>query len=151
MTKTHTDKKKNGYVFKICCAAAALFAGLAAGMASQQTQSDLPAIGKVVGTGCPGTYYALARMTNSSGALWLTPPAGTTNGIFKDISGFPAHYTSTVEVVRHSDLNAWCSASTNGVSFPASSSTTYTMVVYVTSKNPPPTNGQPLILQVTWQ
>jgi hypothetical protein len=146
------NKQKNKKtMYKIVCAAAVLFAGFAIGMADQQTQKDLPTMGKVTGTGCPGTYYALARMTNSTGLFWLTPTAGATNGIFKDVSGFPHPYASSTEVVQRSDGTLWCSTSTNGVSFPVSSSTSYSMVVYVTSKNPPPTNGQPLVLQVTWQ
>jgi hypothetical protein len=148
MNNNQRNKKRT---LKIACTAAVVLAGIMGCIASQQTQSDLPTMGEVAGTGCPGTYYAMARMTNSTGLFWLTPPTGTTNGIFKDVSGFPHPYTSATAVVRRSDLNPWCSTSTNGVSFPASSSTSYSMTVYVTSKNPPPTNGQPLVLQVTWQ
>jgi hypothetical protein len=151
MNNKQKNKNTSGNIFKIGCAIAVLFAGFTICIADELTQSDLPTMGKVVSTGCPETYYALARMTNSTGVFWLTPPAGTTNGIFKDVSGFPHPYASTTEVVRRSDQNAWCSTSTNGVSFPASSSTSYSMVVYVTSKTPPPTNGQPLVLQITWQ
>jgi hypothetical protein len=147
----NTYNRNQERTLKIICAAAVILAGLMACIASEQTQSDVPAMGEVTGTGCPPTYYALARMTNSAGQFWLTPPAGTTNGIFMDVSGFPKPYASSTQVIRRSDLNPWCATGTNGVSFPASSSTSYSMAVYVTSKTPPPTNGQPLVLQVTWQ
>jgi hypothetical protein len=151
MNNKQKNKNGNGHIFKISCAIAVLFVGFTISVAAQQTQKDLPTMGKVTGTGCPGTYYAFARMTNGTGAVWLTPPSGTTSGIFKDVSGFPSPYASATQVIQRSDGTQWCATSTNGVSFPASSSTSYSMTVYVTSKTPPPTSGQPLVLQVTWQ
>jgi hypothetical protein len=151
MNNQQKNKNGNGHMYKIGCLIAVLFAGFTISVSAQQTENVMPTMGKVVGTGCPETYYALAHMTNGTGVIWLTPPAGTTNGIFKDVSGFPAPYASTTVSVRRSDLNPWCSTKTNGVSFPASSTTSYQLTVYVTSKNPPPATGQPLILQVTWQ
>jgi hypothetical protein len=151
MNNKQKNKNRNGNIFKIGCLVAVLFTGFTISVAAQQTQSVLPTMGKVTGSGCPGTYYALARMTNSTGTFWLTPPAGTTSGIFKDVSGFPHPYSSSTQVIQHSDGTQWCATSTNGISFSASSSTSYSMTVYVTSKTPPPTSGQPLVLRVTWQ
>jgi hypothetical protein len=144
-------QSNNNRMSKIVGTAALMLAGFMGCIASEVAQSDQAAVGQGSGSGCIGTYYAYAKMTNSSGTYWLTPPAGTTNGIFKDASGFPAPYASATTVIRRSDLTSWCANTTNGVSFPASSSTTYTMTVYVNSQTPPPTNGQPMKLQVTWQ
>jgi hypothetical protein len=141
----------NGMTKTIVCAAALALAGLTACIASQQTQNDPPTFGKGSGSGCIGTYYAVAQMTNGLGLFLITPPSGTTNGVFKDISGFPPPYASAKVVIRGSDGKSWCTNNANGVTFPASSSDTYEMAVYVNSKTPPPTSGQPLVLQVTWQ
>lgn len=98
---------------------------------------------------CAGTYYALAKMTNSSGAFWIVPPTNTLTGTFRDASGFPPPYTSIVSVQRKSDQQMWCSSGTNVLTFPATNSS-YAMAVYVTSSGLPPTNGQPMVLQVEW-
>jgi hypothetical protein len=147
----NNQTKNNSMIKTIGCATALVLAGLMAGIAAPQNQGVPAIVGQGSGTGCIGTYYAMAEMTNSSGTFWLTPPAGTTNGIFKDVSGFQPPYTSATTVIRRSDLNTWCSNTTSGVSFPASSSTSYELIAYVTSKTPPPTNGQPIILQITWE
>ena len=96
---------------------------------------------------CSGTYYAFAKMTNGSGGVWLTPPTNVTSGTFTDLSGFPAPYSSAV-IVERRDLKSWCG--TNSLTFPATNTTTYSVTVYVTSPAPPPTNGQPLNVSVTW-
>ena len=98
---------------------------------------------------CSGVYYAYAKMTNSTGGLWLTPPAGTTSGIFTDASGFPLPYSSVVQVTRRNDGTTWCEATS--VTFPATNTTSYQLIVYVTSPTPPPTNGQPMTLEIQWQ
>ena len=145
-------QNNNNRMSKIVSTAALILAGFMGCIASEVAQNIQATVGQGTGSDCVGTYYALAKMTNSSGLFWLTPPAGTTTGIFKDASGFPAPYASTIMVGRRSDQATWCTnSSTNGLSFPASSSTSYCMTVYVNSKNPPPTNGQPMTLQVTWQ
>jgi len=149
MKKEHKPKNKN-WVARTAGTAALVLMGITCGMASQLTQGDPSSVGQVDGSGCPGTYYAVAKMTNSTGSFWLTPPSGTTNGIFKDVSGFPPPYSSSVQVGRRSDQMTWCSNGASGVSFPASTSTSYSMAVYVTSKSPPPTNNQSLTLQITW-
>jgi hypothetical protein len=99
------------------------------------------------GSGCPGAYTGYVIMTNSAGSFYITPPANTTNGTLTDISGFPSPYASTAYVLRESDLTTWCDS--NSVSFPANNSQSYELTVFVTS-TPPPTNGQPLTLQITW-
>lgn len=97
------------------------------------------------GSGCPGAYVGYTKMTNSSGGIWITPPAGTTNGTLTDISGFPSPYSSSVYVARKSDLATWCD--TGSVTFPATHSDSYQLLVFVTS-SPAPTNA--LILQINW-
>jgi hypothetical protein len=147
----NNQTNNNGITKTIVCAAALALAGLTACIASQETQSIVATMGKGSGSGCIGTYYAVAQMTNNLGLFLITPPTGTTNGIFQDISGFPAPYASAMVVIRSSDLKSWCTNSTNGVSFPATSSDSYQMTVYVNSKTPPPSSGQTMKLQVTWQ
>ncbi len=98
------------------------------------------------GSGCPGAYLGYAKMTNSMGTFWLTPPAGTTNGTFTDASGLPAPYVSIAYVLCN-NLTSWCG--TNSVTFPATSSKQYSLTVYV--KSAPPTNSHPMNLQITWQ
>jgi hypothetical protein len=100
------------------------------------------------GSGCPGAYTGFAKMTNSTGGLWITPPANTTNGTLTDASGFSAPYASVAYVSRKSDGLTWCD--TNSVTFPATNSTSYQLTIYVKNTPPPPTNGQPMNLQITW-
>jgi hypothetical protein len=99
------------------------------------------------GPGCPGAYVGYSKMTNSSGSIWITPPVGTTSGTLTDITGLPSPYTSAVYVARKSDLATWCD--TDSVTFPATHSNSYQLLVFVTS-TPAPTNGTPLILQIVW-
>lgn len=124
-----------------------LLTGFAACVALADTQGIKPTFGQG-STSCGGTYYAYARITNSSGTIWITPPAGITNGIFTDTSAFSTNYHSSVLVTRKKDLITWCGS--NSVTFPATNSTSYQMIAYVTSQTPPPTNGQPLTLQIVW-
>lgn len=100
------------------------------------------------GSGCPGTWTGYAKMTNGAGAFAITPPTNATSGTFTDASGFAAPYVS-VACVKRNDLVTWCE--TNSVTFPATNSKTYQLTVYVKSPVPPPTNGQPMNLQITWQ
>jgi len=124
-----------------------LLTGFAACVALADTEGIVPTFTKG-STSCVGTYYAYAKMTNSAGSIWITPPTNTTNGTFTDIStNISTNYTSTVVVMRKKDLVTWCG--TNSVTFPATNSTSYQMVSYVTSQ-PPPTNGQLQTLQIVW-
>ena len=130
--------------------AVATIAGLMACAACADTQNipfTLQSGGS--GAGCPGTYKGFAKMTNSAGAFWITPPTNTTSGTLTDASGLGAPYVSVAYVKRKSDLVSWCG--TNNVSFPATNSTSYELFVYVKNTPPPPTNGQPLTLQIIWQ
>jgi hypothetical protein len=71
-------------------------------------------------TPCSGAYTGYARMTNSA----------------------------VVTVLRQSDFASWCQ--TNSVTFPATNGTSYELTLWVKSTPPPPTNGQPLSLQIVW-
>jgi len=124
-------------------------AGFAAGVVWADTQND--AFTKQTGgsgSGCPGTYSGYAKMTNSAGAFWLTPPTNTSSGTLTDASGWGTNYVSVAYVQRKSDLVTWCG--TNSVTFPATNATQYSLTVYVKNTPPPPTNGQSLNLQVAW-
>jgi hypothetical protein len=101
-------------------------------------------IGTDGGSGCPGGMYGFVRMTNSVGSIWLTPPAGTTLGVLSDISGYPPPYSSRAVVEQRSNGVSWCD--TNSVTFPATNSTSY-MLVIVVKTTPPPTN---VIVQLQW-
>jgi hypothetical protein len=138
------NKNKNKIV-KIVCAAALVLAGFAGFIKADQTET-IPCVTGQNTNSCAGVYYACAKMTNSAGAVWITPPAGTKTGTFTDASGFPSPYTSSAVVMRKSDQKTWCQ--TNSITFPATNSS-YSMVVCITS-TPPPTNGQPMTLQIQW-
>jgi hypothetical protein len=101
------------------------------------------------GSDCPGTYTGFAKMTNSAGSVWLTPPTNATSGTFTNASGFGAPFVGVAHVTRKSDGVTWCD--TNSVTFPATNSAKYQLVIYVKNTPPPPTNNQPMTLQVIWQ
>jgi hypothetical protein len=127
----------------------AAVAGLLTITAMADLTQNIPFTAKIVsGSGCPGASTGYAKMTNSTGSLWITPPTNTTSGTFTDASGFGAPYVSVVNVTRKSDLATWCE--TNSVTFPATNSTSYSLAAYVKNTPPPPTNGQALSLQITW-
>jgi len=125
---------------------------LLASLATNIVQADdetIPFTAKTGGgSGCPGAYTGFAKMTNSTGSLWIKPPTNAVSGTLTDISGFPPPYVSVANVTRKSDLVSWCG--TNSVTFPATNSTTYELFVFVKNTPPPPTNGQPLTLQIVW-
>jgi hypothetical protein len=98
---------------------------------------------------CPGAFTGYSKMTNSVGSIWITPPTNTTSGTFTNASGFPSPYVSIAYVFRKSDSVSWCG--TNSVTFPATNSTSYQFIMYVRSSPPPPTNGEPTMLQIIWQ
>jgi hypothetical protein len=142
----NSKHKNKNTMYKIVCTAAVVLMGIMRCIAAEVTQGDATAVGS--GTdGCLGNYYALAKMTNSSGGFWLTPPTGTHTGTFTNASGIAA--SSGVVVIRKSDQTAWCTNKTS-LTFPATNSS-YELILYITSHTPPPTNGQPLSLQVTWR
>jgi hypothetical protein len=128
--------------------AVAALAGLMACAALADTQQIPFTVKTVSGSGCPGAYTGYAKMTNSAGSIWITPPTNTTSGTLTDASGFGAPYVSVACVDRKSDLVSWCG--TNSVTFPATISTSYQLMIVVKSTPPPPTNGQPMNLQITW-
>ncbi len=123
-----------------------LLTGFAACVALADTQGIVTTVTKG-STSCVGTYYAYAKITNSTGSIWITPPTNTTSGTFTDIStNVSTNYTSTAFVMRKKDLVTWCG--TNSVTFPATNSTSYQMTAYVTSSSL--TNGQLQTLQIVW-
>lgn len=102
------------------------------------------------GSGCPGTWTGYARMTNTTdGTLWIKPPTNAISGTLTDASGFVSPYVSVAYVKRKSDFVTWCG--TNSVNFPVTNTAKYALTIYVKSPLPPPTNGQPLDIQITWQ
>lgn len=96
-----------------------------------------------------GKYYAIARMTNGT-SFWIKPDTNivVSSGTLTDISGFPAPYASYVMVAPFaSGTNFWAS---NSITFSATNTLTYELTAYVTSPTPPPTNNQPMTLQIKW-
>lgn len=124
-----------------------VFTGFAACVAWADIQKDKASI-SAGNNACAGNYTAQAKMTNSTGGTWLTPTANSTNGTFTDLSGFAPPYKSVTVATRRSDGVTWCG--TNSITFPATNAASYSLTVYVTRTPPPPTNGQPMNLQVTW-
>jgi hypothetical protein len=137
------NKRNLGYII------ATLFTGLAACIALADQQNIPCTLRTVGGSGCPGAYTGYAKMTNNVGGFWITPPTNAVSGTLTDASGFPSPYVSVAYVMRKSDLVTWCG--TNSVTFPATSSTSYELFVYIKNTPPPPTNGQPMNLQIAWQ
>jgi hypothetical protein len=135
---------------KIICATIIILGGLIGFVVPAKSQSQLDPFtaDTVSGSGCPGSYTGVAKMTNSTGAYWITPPANTSSGTLTDASGFGSPYTS-VAYVKSKTGFSWCE--TNTVTFPATNTTSYELYIYVKSPLPPPTNGQPMNLQITWQ
>jgi len=133
-------KRKLGYGI-----AALGFAGFAVGAVRASDTEYVPFTPQVVtGSGCPGAYVGYARMTNSTGSIWIVPPTNTVSGTFTNTSAF----TCSTFVTQKSNSLTWCG--TNSVTFPATNSTSYELMVYVTG-TPAPTNGQPVCVQIIWQ
>jgi hypothetical protein len=125
--------------------AALTLAGFALGAVWASNTQCLSFIPKVVaGSGCPSSYVGYVKMTNSVGSFWITPPTNTVTGTFINTSVF----SCDTDVTRKSDLMPWCG--TNSVTFPATNSTSYEFIAYVTT-TPAPTNGQMITVQVNWQ
>ena len=138
-------------IITLSALAALVLTGCATNVGIQGTTTEcIPfTVQTVSGSGCPGAYNGLARMTNSDGTFWIsgTNASGST-GTFTDVSSFAAPYASVVQVVRKSDNTKWCAA--NSVTFPVASTAKYSFTVYVKSPVPPPTNSQPITLQLVW-
>jgi len=100
------------------------------------------------GSDCPGPFTGYSIMTNSTGSIWITPPAGTTNGILTDISSYPAPYASVASVMRKSDLMTWCAG--NYVDFPVTNGDRFQLKMFVVSAMPTNTPVN-LVLQIQWQ
>ena len=96
-----------------------------------------------------GKYYAYAKITNGTGGYWIKPDTNIVvrSGTLTDISGFPAPYGSYATALPFGSTNC---CSSNSVTFPATNTLTYQLTVYVTSPTPPPTNNQPMTLQIQW-
>ena len=134
------------------CAAAITAVGCAGlGVAQQSTQTEiLPA---TMGTGSNtyiGTYYAMVKATNSAGSILISPTNGVQSCTLQDISGYPAPYSSSLVATRKSDGHCWYTNNNNSLTFPVTNGINYTMCAYVNSMPPPPTNGQPITLQIQW-
>jgi len=149
-SKMQIEKMKKNKISKMIYSAAIILAVVIGHIAMADTQSDpfMPQSGGT-GSGCPGIFTGMAKMTNNTGTFWITPPANTTNGILTDGSGFGSPYTSVACVKNKSTGASWCD--TNSVTFPVTSNTQYSLTIYVKSPLPPPTNGQPVFIQVTWK
>ncbi len=101
------------------------------------------------GSGCPGTWTGYVKMTNSTdGTFWIIPPTNAISGTLTDASGFASPYVSVANGKRKSASVTWCG--TNTVNFPVTNTAKYSLTIYVKSPLPPPTNGQPVNLQITW-
>lgn len=99
---------------------------------------------------CAGKYYACANMTNEAGSIWIKPPTNIVvrSGTLTDQSEFAAPYASYAVVQKKGTLTYSCGS--NHVTFPATNTATYQLMVVVTSPTPPPTNNQPMTLHVDW-
>jgi hypothetical protein len=144
---------KMNRTIKTLCATMLALAGLTAGVAwaADTISQSIPFTvqGGGSGSGCPGSYTGYAKMTNDVGSIWLTPPTNAISGTLTDVSGFSTPYQSVAYVTQKNNFQHWCD--TNSVTFPVTSTTQYQLVVYVKNTPPPPTNGQPINLQITWK
>jgi hypothetical protein len=128
--------------------AALAVGGFVAGVAWADTECIPFTVSTGQGTGCIGSFTGYAKYTNTAGTLWITPSNGVTSGTFTDTSGYGSNYVSIASVERQSDRMFWCG--TNNVTFPATNTQRYQLVVYVKNTPPPPTNGAPMNLQLNW-
>jgi hypothetical protein len=97
-----------------------------------------------------GAFYAYVKGTNSSGGFSITPSIGVQSCTVSDVSGFPAPYSSCVIASRRDTGHTWYTNQNCSLIFPVTNTLSYTIMLYVTSVPPPPTNGQPLMLQIAW-
>jgi hypothetical protein len=126
----------------------ALTAGSSACLASIPLTQDIPGDVELGGggTSCPGSFTAYTTMTNSTGSIWLSIPAGETNAVLTDISHYPAPYASVVSAMYKTTGMTYCAG--DSVSFPVSGGQLYQYKLFVVSGTV--TNGQPLTMQITY-
>ena len=143
----HKNKSIVGQILALL-ALTSLLAGSA--WAQQSSSQCLPFIMKAggSGSGCPGVYTGYAKMTNSIGSFWITPPTNTISGTLTNATTGGDPFAAVACVQRKNDVTIWCD--TNCVTFPATNTAQYQLVIYAKS-TPPPTNGQPILVQITWQ
>jgi len=141
---------KKNKILQIACATTLILAGFTTLMALADTQKDSVTF-MSSSNGCCGTYYAYARMTNDKASTWIKPPTNivVTSGTLTDVSGFPSPYSSHASALKFGAATPTCGS--NSVTFPATNTSTYQLTVYVKSPTPPPTNSEPMTLQITWQ
>jgi hypothetical protein len=129
--------------------AALAITGLVVGIAWADTEL-IPFTDKT-GTmpGCVGAYTGYAKYTNViNGAIWVNPPTNCTSCTFADASQFGSNYVSIATVTPFGQ-STLCNGS-NSITVTVTNTTKYEFIVFVKSPVPPPTNGQPMNLQVTW-
>ena len=97
-----------------------------------------------------GAYYATVRATNISGGLWLMPSNGVQSCTVADTSGLPSPYASSLVVSCKNGAHMYSTNQNCNLIFPVTNTTSYSIMLYVNSVPPPPTNGQPLTLQIMW-
>lgn len=148
----HT-KQNLGKIITLSTLAALLLTGCATNVGMQGTTTQaIPFTPQNSGSGssCPGVWTGYARMTNTSdGTIWVKPPTNAIRGTLTDVSIGASNYVSVACVTRQSNQMKWCD--TNSVTFPVTNTAKYSMYIYVKSPLPPPTNSQPIGLQITWQ
>ncbi len=140
---------KNKSLFTLLCSAIAIF-----GIAEVAALADTETIGAKVMTStnpCAGKYYAYVKMTNSTGSTWVQPPTNTVinSGTLTDLSGLPSPYSSSAVVEVFGSTNYLCGS--NSITFPATNTCRYMLMIVVTSATPSLTNGQPMNVQIQWQ
>ena len=102
------------------------------------------------GPGCPGIWTGYARMTNTTdGTPWIKPPTNAISGTLTDVTIGASNYVSVACVTRQSNQVKSCD--TNSVTFQVTNTAKYSLYIYVKSPLPPPTNSQPIDMQVIWQ
>ena len=128
-----------------------MLAGLAPSAVLADNPTEIIAAKAVTLTNsCAGKYYACANMTNEAGSIWIKPPTNIVvrSGTLTDQSGFAAPYGSYAVVQKKGTTTFSCGSNT--VTFAATNTATYQLMVVVTSPTPPPTNNQPMTLHVDW-
>lgn len=92
---------------------------------------------------CAGKNYGFIQYTNSTGARWLVPPAGTSYGIIGNMNG---SYTVDFLALRKGDLREVCIDTSGG--FDASDTNQYDITGYVVTPAPPV--GTVFVVELLW-
>ena len=145
-----SPKMKTNKTTQIFFATILAIAGFAASVAWAADTEIIPATVSSGNNPCAGHYNAYAKMTNDVGSIWITPPTNivVSSGTLTDASGFSAPYSSYATVLKKGTTSYLCGS--NNVTFPATNTASYQLMVVVTSSPPPPTNGEPMTLQIDW-